>query len=355
LSRATALLRATSVRFTALYFLPYYAALSAAGQARWEWVVLGVVYWFAHSMGTETLNRLADRTEDEVNRPERTALCHRAGFDLIRRAAVCSWAAVAALDVVFLVLRPDPWLALFLLLGGLASVNYSYGLRLSRNRVAAPIVLTFHFGGTFVIGWVLSREEWDTGALADFAEYPLPFFAVGFLTLLALGGAKDLTDLAGDAKIGYHSAWVGLVRRHGSLVTTGMVWSTYVMVALFTAVGVFPRRFWLWLLLLPVATALGRCLWRASSPAESMATREFFYQYWVLNLAVALPLYAPHRETAVAVVCGLAGWALATQRMHWSAGVRRETLRALAALLGLAPRGPEPEPDPIPTMEGKVR
>lgn len=352
MSRTAALLRATSVRFTSLYFLPFYAALSAAGQARWEWVVMGAGYWFAHSVGTETLNRLADRREDEVNRPERTALCQHAGWENIRRAAVWSWVAVAVLDLAFLAMRPDPVLALFLVLGGLSSVNYSYGLRLSRNRFAAPFVLTFHFCGTFVIGWTLAQDHWSTEVWKGFAEYPLPFFAVGFLTLLVLGGAKDLTDLAGDVSIGYHSAWVGVVRRHGSAVTTAMVWSTYVMVGLLVAVGLFPPRFLFWLLLLPVATALGRCLWRASSEQERSATREFFYQYWVLNLAVAVPLYSPHLSTVVGVVGGLAFWVFATQRVHWSPGVRRGTLRALVSLVG---RGPRPDPHPIPTMEGKAR
>ncbi|MCF6524489.1 UbiA family prenyltransferase [Streptomyces sp. JJ36] len=333
MSRVPALLRATSVRFTALYYLPYCTALLAAGQARWLWLVLGAVYWFAHGLGTESLNRLADRTEDEINRAERTALCHRAGFPAIRRTAVAAWSTVALLDVVLLVLHPDPVLALFLLLAGLSAVNYSYGLRLSRNRWLAPLLLTFHFGGTFVIGWVLAQDHWDAQVWRDFAGYPLPFFVTGMVTLLALGGAKDLTDLAGDARIGYHSAWVELLQRRGAWIAGVMVGSTYLLVLVFVAAGLFPARFLLWLLLAPVGAALGRCLWRAASPEQQLATREFFYQYWMLSLSVAALLYAPRPGTLAAVAGTLAFWGLTTQRLHWSPGVRRATLRAVLSLV----------------------
>ncbi|MBA0049524.1 hypothetical protein E0L36_00935 [Streptomyces sp. AJS327] len=333
MSRATALLRATSVRFAALYFLPFYTALAAAGQARWQWVLVGAGYWFAHGLGTEALNRLADRTEDEVNRPERTAICLRVGFGNLRRAGIAAWIAVALLDALLLVLWPDPVLALFLLLAGVSGVNYSYGLRLSRNRYLAPLLLTFHFGGTFVIGWVLAQRHWDAEVWREFTGYPLPFFVVGMVTLLALGGAKDLTDLAGDARIGYHSAWIDLVRRFGPWLAAVMVGSTYLLVTVFVLAGRFPPRFWLWLLLIPVGAALARCLWRASSAEERLATREFFYQYWMLSLAVASLLYAPGWSTALAVGCVVAFWGAATQRMHWSAGVRRETVRAVVTLV----------------------
>lgn len=333
MGRTSALLRATSVRFTALYYLPYCAALVAAGQARWEWLTLGAVYWFAHGLGTESLNRLADRTEDEINRPERTAICRRVGFAALRRAALAAWTAVALLDVVLLALHPDWVLAVFLLLAGFSAVNYSYGLRLSRNRYLAPLLLTFHFGGTFVIGWVLGQDHWDAGVWWDFAGYQLPFFVTGMVTLLALGGAKDLTDLAGDASIGYHSAWVDLLQRRGAWLAGAMVGSTYVLVLVFTAVGLFPARFLLWLLLAPVAAALGRCIWHASTPEQQHATREFFYQYWVLSLALAVLLYAPEPGTLAAVTGCVAFWGVTTQRLHWSAGVRRSTLRAVGTLV----------------------
>ncbi|MFF2654982.1 UbiA family prenyltransferase [Streptomyces sp. NPDC058045] len=346
MTRTDALLRATSVRFAALYFLPYYTALVAEGRARWEWVALGAVYWCAHGLGTESLNRLADRAEDEINRPERTALCHRAGFPLLRRAAVAAWGVVLLLDAVLLVLHPDPWLALFLFLAGFSGVNYSYGLRLCRNRYLAPLLLTFHFGGTFVIGTVLAQERWNTDVLRHFAGYGLPFFVVGMVTLLALGGAKDLTDVAGDTSIGYRSAWIDLLRRYGAWIAGAMVGSTYLLVTVFVLVGAFPARFLLWLLMIPVAVALGRCVWRAHTPEERFATREFFYQYWVLSLIVGALLYAPHWATLTGIAAGAAFWALTTQCLHWSAGISAATVRTVAELaFGVRPVGAGAAPD----------
>lgn len=326
-------LRCGSSRFAVLYFLPYFAAMSGSGRVSWGWVALGAGYWFLHSMGTELLNRCSDRTEDAINRPERTALCERIGFGRLREVAIVSWIAVVMLDIVFVVLRPSILLAILLLLAGLSAVGYSYGPRLARNRYVAPIVLTFHFGGTFMIGWVLGHPALDESAWRDFGTHALPFFVVSCATLLALGGAKDLTDMVGDQVVGYRSAWLALVRKHESWLTLTLVSSTFVMTSIFVVIGSYPRRFLVLFALAPLALALYRCLRFATSSAERHVTREFFYHYWMAYLVVAVPSYAPDTETFIVVAGSLAYWILTTQFLHWSPGVRLAEVRTAGFLI----------------------
>jgi 4-hydroxybenzoate polyprenyltransferase len=328
-----ALLRCGSCRFAAIYFLPFYGALAGAQNARPRWVMLGVVFWFLHSLGTEVVNRLSDREEDEINRPERTALCRQVGYENLRRVAVGTWAAVAAVDVVFLIIRPSAMLGVLLVLGALASINYSYGLRLARNRYASLVVMTFPFGGTFLIGWALAHGEFDSLAVQDLFFHAGPLLLLGGLSIGTLAGVKDITDVKGDAKIGYRSAWLSLVYDHTAWVALVLACIPSVALGLLVAGRALPVRFLLLFLFLPAVVVLAQCVLRASSDVERLATREFFYHYWIAYIAVAIWLYAPWPGTIVAIALTLAYWVLATQFLHWSNGINKAMVLALRSLI----------------------
>jgi 4-hydroxybenzoate polyprenyltransferase len=338
----TALLQCASCRFAVFYFLPFFGAFAEVRPVNVRWLVLGAVYWLLHSMGTETVNRLSDRVEDAVNRPERTALCEQVGFTRLRHISIGLWVSVAVLDVVFVVLRPNVLLAVLLTLAGLSSLNYSYGLRLARNRYAAPLLLTFHFGGTFMIGWVIASQVLDASAWRNFLSVALPFVVVSCGTLIALGGVKDLTDVVGDAEVDYHSLWVTVARKHGKWLIWALVSTTFVLTGAFVAIGLYPPRFLLSFALIPAAILLRHCLWHSSTALEELVTREIFYQYWMLYLAVAVTLYAPGVETFAAVIGSLAYWVVTSQYLHWSGGVQQEHLRTIVNLASPTGRARSP-------------
>lgn len=328
----TALLRCASCRFAAYYFLPFFAAFSEVDPMNAKWIALSSSYWLLHSMGTETVNRLSDRTEDAVNRPERTALCEQFGFTRLRHISIGLWMLVALLDIVFLALRPSVLLAILLVLSGLSSLMYSYGLRLARNRYAAPMLLTLHFGGTFTIGWVMASQPLDASAGHHFLVSGLPFIVVSCGTLIGLSGVKDITDIAGDVAIDYHSLWVSVAHKYDKWLSWVLISTTFVLTGAFIAVQLYPPRFLISFALIPVAILLRQCLDHASTAVEKTVTREFFYQYWMVYLALTVALYIPSAATFTVVACSVAYWAAATQYLHWSGGVQRDHLRTVVKL-----------------------
>ncbi len=336
-----ALLRCTSCRFTIFYALPFFAALAGAGQASVGWGMFSLAYWWLHSTGTEAANRLSDRHEDAINRPERTAMCAQLGWGRLRAALVAAWAGVAVLDVFLVVARPSVALAVLLVLSAASALGYSYGPRLARHRAVAPLLLTFHFGGTFITGWVVAHPQTDDTASGGFLREVGPFVVVSCATLLALGGSKDITDVSGDEAIGYRSGWIALVRRHGAWLTWALVMSTFALTAAFVVAGLLPER-WLWIVvLLPLAVRLRQCLWTAATPLERAVTRELFYHYWIAYLCVAVLLYAPGPATALAVLVAALLWLIASNTLHWGTGVDRTFVRTVIRLGRRATRPPQ--------------
>lgn len=324
-----ALLRCTSCRFTAIYFIPFWGAMVIGGLGTVPWAVFGVVLWFAHSTGTEAVNRLSDRVEDEVNRPERTALCRQVGFDRLRTIAIAAWALVAALDLGALAVQRSVTLAVLLVLGVLAALGYSYGPRFGRRHWIALFVLTFPFGGTFFIGWALSHPALDGTVLRDLVVQAFPLLAVGVPSVATLAGIKDLTDIAGDTAAGYHSVWVRYLRTHSRAIVLATVSIPYVPLVLLAAAGAVPARYWAMLALYPVVLVLTRCFTRSRASIEFMATRELFYLYWLALECLAMWCYAPTTQVVVASMLAFAWWIGATRYLHWHPGINRAALVAL--------------------------
>lgn len=330
---SVALLRCTSCRFTAIYFLPFFGALVGGGLGTISWAAFGCLLWFAHSTGTEAVNRLSDRREDGVNRPERTALCEQVGWGRVRIVALAAWALVGILDVGALSVRRSVPLAVLLVLGVVAAVGYSYGLRLGRRGYVSLFVLTFPFGGTFMIGWTLAHPILDAPALRDLVFLAGPLLVVAAASLATLAGVKDLTDVAGDEAAGYHSAWIRFLRTHRAPVVFAVVSAPYLLLVLLLAAGAVPARDWAVLALLPAVLALARCFTRSRSHTEHMAAREVFYLYWLALESVAMWCYAPQAQTVVAAGAAAVWWLLATRYLHWHAGIDRALLAAVRRLL----------------------
>jgi hypothetical protein len=309
-----AFLRCTSVRFTCYYVLAFYAGLGAAAADRPEWLAFGVAYWFVHSTVTELLNRLADRVPDEVNRPERTALCAQVGWDRLRALAVGGYALLLLLGTGWLLAVPTAAVAGLLVLAAFLCLNYSYGLRLGRSRFGSLVVLAFPFVGCYTGGWALAHPDAGWG---DFATGAGPILLVGGLALASLSGAKDLTDIVGDVLKDYRSGWLWLVRGRMPAVGAAVAAVPFAVLGAFVAAGALAPRHLALLALLPAALLLTSGSRLARGPDEQMAVREFFYHYWVAFLAVLVLCHVPSALSVAVVAAGLAAWRLATVHLHW--------------------------------------
>jgi 4-hydroxybenzoate polyprenyltransferase len=337
-----ALLRCSSCRFAAQYWMCFGVAAGLGGgpRAAW-WLAAGAPCWFAFSMGTEVLNRLADRTEDGVNRPERTALCRRVGWWRLRILMGVIFAALAAADVAWTLASRDVVLGLLLGLSLLVAVNYSVGLRFKRWRLVSLGVLTFPFAGTFVTGLATHAAPLDAvGFVAGVARDHGGALLVGGLFIVTLAGTKDITDLRGDELVGYRSLLATLVERgRGGLLRAAVLLPFLACLSL-VASGLLPPRFVLLLGLAPVSLLIAICVGRATTAAQRAATREVFHQYWMVFIGATLLLAEPTPLTAAVVAVSEGYWLLASFTLHWSPGPGRACLAAIAELLrepGLTP------------------
>lgn len=333
-----AFLMCTSARFTCFYFLAFYCGLAGAGAARPDWLALGVGYWFVHSTATELLNRLADRAADEVNRSERTALCRRVGYARLADAARVGYVLLFALGLVWILLVPSPAVIALVLVANFLSINYSYGLRLSRSRFLSLVVLAFPFVGSFTGGWALGHPLLDAAAGHDFRSQAAPMLIVGGLALASLSGVKDLTDMVGDRLKGYRSGWIWLVQGRAAAVGATVASLPFAALVAFVASGVLPARFLALLALLPAALLLANGSRIVGDHAERMAVREFFYNYWIAFLAMLTVLHVGTVSAVITTAICLVCWRLATVYLHWADDTSLSWLRTVPRMHRPRPR-----------------
>lgn len=323
-------LRLASCRFAAIYFVAFAAGALGVGSDP-GWIAAGVPYWLVFSLATELVNRMSDRAEDAINRPERTALCEKVGFDRIARLAVAAWTLVVAADVAAVAIRPSWPLAALLFAAAFASVNYSYGLRLKRTRFFSLLLITFPFCGTFFTGWALYATAPGATHALTHRYIPFSLFLGWFVGTLA--GTKDVTDALGDEAVGYRSMFLSIARSQPEAVLAALLAIPFAVLWAFIGTGLLPARFGWLTVFWPASVVVARCATVATRKDEREATRELAYQYWVVFLAAAFLMFEPSLEMLAVVAGSLAYWVLASQRLHWSDGIRTWKLRAARELL----------------------
>jgi 4-hydroxybenzoate polyprenyltransferase len=154
--------------------------------------------------------------------------------------------------------------------------------------------------------------------------------------MASLIGVKDITDITGDAKIGYRSLWVSIVYNHAAWVIVSLVTGPFLVLALLVLVGALPFRFIALTLFWPVAIAFVRCSALATEASQQQAIREFFYHFWFACQLVGFVLYVPSLPMYVVAAAATTYWLCTSQRLHWSGGIRVWKARALLALLRLS-------------------
>ncbi len=341
--RLVAFLRCASCRFAALYFIPFFAGLVQMGRGTAAYALFGAVFWLLTSLAIEVTNRVADRVEDEVNRPERTALCAAVGWPTLVRVQRGLWAAVVATCGGWLAVDGNPALAALLGLALAAGVGYSSGPRLARSRWVAFIVVSAVFGGAFLIGWAAGGPPGRLG----WRQLPVD---VGFVATIAaftstFAGIKDLTDREGDARVGYRSIFVALVDRGSAPALMLIALVPFAPIAALALTGVLPSRLLALVGWAPCSVMLALAVHRGRTDRDRMAHRELFYLYWLAFSSAAVLLFVPSPTLAVAVGGAWLYWTAATHWLHWTHGLRREDLRATArsVLAGLHGEARRPE------------
>lgn len=317
-----------SVRFGALYLLFFYLGLLDGGGAGLGLFALGTLVWPLQSFTTEIVNRLSDRTEDRINRPRRTRMCEAVGYPVLRRLAVGLCCALVALYLLWYLLWPAPVLLILLPLGLLVAVNYSYGLRLKAQRWVCYVVLTFPFGGPWVIGWWATKDTIGSELAVSFFQDSFPFLAVGGLFMISLVGAKDLTDTRGDRLVGYWSVFVDLARRWNTTKRVGVVMVPFLLCAVLITLGLLPTRFAGLFLLAPFSVLFAMAVRGASGERERDAVRELMYHYMFVFLAFGGLLQVPEVSAVIATIVLTGLWVGASQWLHWSGGITLQKVRA---------------------------
>ncbi len=336
-----AFLQCASCRFAALYFAPFFAGLALARRGTPGLACVGAVFWIAQSLGIEVTNRLSDRGEDEVNRPERTALCTFVGWRALRSIQIALWAGVLAIDVLWLRLTGNPSFALALGVSFCVGIGYSRGPRVSRSRYLGLMTVSLVFVGVFVMGWStgdpLARP---TSIWVDQVISFLPLLIVVGLFIVTLAGVKDVTDRLGDLLAGYRSPFVDLLERRESTLLVGLAACPFVLTLLFVLGGLLAPRLAALIAFAPISAIVVAAVQRADTAPDRMLVREVFYNYWLVFSSTALVLFLPSVGMVCAVLAASAYWMLATRWLHWGARLRILDLSQIVRIASLGEHGP---------------
>lgn len=317
-------LECASCRFAVFYFLPFYAALEVTEQATPAYALFGALFWLLMSLAIEVTNRLSDRTEDVVNRTERTSLCAELGWRRLEWAQRALWTGVALLAGGWIVVRGNGLLVAMLVMAGLLGLGYSRGPRLARRGLFPFVTLSMLFGGAFLLGWAAGAPL-SEGGLSDLAQAMPVLVAVGLL-IATLAGMKDITDVDGDARIHYHSHFVRAVQA-GRPSRSILALLPFALIGLLVATGLLPTSFVALFLFIPASAVLTHAVVTASDDAQLLLVREAFYVYWLAVSSTAVLLLTPTWTMLAAVAGSVLFWTIATRFLHWSkhsplAGIR---------------------------------
>jgi 4-hydroxybenzoate polyprenyltransferase len=333
LTKLVSLLRCGGCRYAAFYFVAFYVPFVATGRGSWRWVLFSAIFWFFQSLAIELTNRLSDQVEDRINRPERTQLCEQIGFRRIKTIVSLIWLALMLVWIGWIALERNLILGFNLCMGFLTALNYSYGLRLKARKYLMGFGMIVTFGGPFVTGWSTAYMNFRVaGALDDLIHHVAPFLLVVDLFILSVAGIKDITDRKGDEQIGYRGLLVSLVTRGSVVVVLLLLLFPFLVTYLLIHLAILPARFLYLLAVLPVSLLLNLLLFLGHEDRQRRAVRELTYYYWLAFISLALFLYDSTRTTELSILGSWAYWILASQYLHWSGGLRMNTLRDLAGI-----------------------
>jgi 4-hydroxybenzoate polyprenyltransferase len=296
-------------------------------------------------------NRLSDRTEDEINRPERTRLCARVGWRRLARLQTLLWAAIGVAVAAWLALAPGVLLGGVIALGLGAGAGYSRGPRFARRRLLVFVVLSGTFVGPFALGWIAGAPGAGALELRHLGHFTPLFWVMTFL-ITSVAGIKDVTDRPGDEAIGYRSAFLQLADRHGAALVSLVAAVPYAALAAFVGFGALPARMLALIALLPASIGLALAVRGSRGSARGeLAVREASYCHWLAFTSAALLAFEPGGPLLAAVLAGGGGWVAASRWLHWGETLRLADVRLVARLARVGLERPAPSRPVAATAE----
>jgi 4-hydroxybenzoate polyprenyltransferase len=317
------MLRIGSIRFTAFYFAAFYTGLVASGHNEPFWIALILFLSLLNCLGVELANRYADRIEDEINRPVRTAMCAEFGFERIKRIAFWIYALQAPVYIVWFIEWQKTDLFLIQVVSWLTAWNYSVGLRFKARKFGVLAVLTGTFILPFCFGWAIHANIFDMPPIL----FAVPIFVI------SIAGIKDITDVEGDLERGYESAFVRLMQLRSILPLLFSLSLPYFLIAALVFFQQAEAVFLGLLALSPLSLLFGVMARGAQSDEEKAAVREWMYHFWFVFLVTTMGMIHSETNHLIALAVTSAFWIVATRKLHWTIGLRRDQASAAITIL----------------------
>ena len=257
-------------------------------------------------------NELVDRTEDEVNQPNRTLLVDSIPPGVLWTFVYVSY-GIGALSLVPLGVIVGPDTVALILCGGTLAVLYNTGPHLKRRPGLAQLAIGGAALVLFLLGWTWHRP---------IEEMPPPGWLM-FAFTLSMGFLKDLPDAEGDRLV--RAAGIFTIRQTAvrKAAAAAVYLAPYALLAALVAAGALMPRMLVLLALVPVALWLLVVGDRARTLDERVLAYQLVFLYVHLFSLVALVTYVATVTALVAAVILFTG-------------------RGVVLALGLDPRLVEP-------------
>jgi len=348
-SQVVAAVRLARLRYLSIMVTPFVCGFVASGNDDYAYLALGTVAVIAYQFVTSVGNCLSDRTEDQVDYPERTSLFEEVTYAGLRNLVIACcviYMAIVATMAFALDIQLDTIGFWVLYLVG--TLVYSFA-RVKTKTFGPPILLGSLSAALAWVGYWGFHDalSWTEGVhLERFLHLDIggvltgPAALIGPAVLVmwifggSLCGSKDVPNLAGDAAIGYESIYLKIVRGPYAMFRVVAVMSLPYLGALVFVVAGYPQPSPWVLVAYPLAWVFAAILTRASKQTEFELVRELGYVYWQIFMTLILFSLDPSGLMATILLASLGWWLVMSRGLHCDPTlIKTENFSAVGAIL----------------------
>jgi hypothetical protein len=301
------------VRLAQLRYVSFPGAVFAYGYLGTDtgvdaYLAMGILAFLVWEAVLHLYNHVADRAGDQIDYPERTAMCRLIGYDQLRNAsfalAVAYTGLVMLMIVVFRISAVVGLIWMGLLWG---AFGYSRGPRLKARTYGSVAILALLVVVALALGW------WYRGGISEV----VPVAAVICLARVSCSWSKDLPNLEGDSATGFYSVSHYLVAAAtAGRRAEGVLLLPYAAIGSFVLLGVRPVHDLIALTLLPVGMVLAHAMRAAESLEERAFVPELANLYLIALIGLVGVSLNPGVAPVVVLVASLAWYVVGTRYLH---------------------------------------